>query len=75
MRRSKNRVIAGVCGGVADKLDWPANRVRLIYVLLSIFTAIFPGLLTYIILWLVMPGPEDSSVMSLDHDGGSSPSG
>jgi phage shock protein PspC (stress-responsive transcriptional regulator) len=59
LRRSTNRVIAGVCGGIAEKFGWSANRVRLIYVLVSIFSAAFPGILVYIILWFVMPNPED----------------
>jgi phage shock protein PspC (stress-responsive transcriptional regulator) len=59
LRRSKNSVIAGVCGGIAEKTGWPPNRVRLGYVLLTILSAAFPGILVYIILWIVMPGPND----------------
>ncbi len=59
LRRSKDRVIAGVCGGIAEKLGWPANRVRLGYVLLSVLSAAFPGILVYIVLWIAMPGPEN----------------
>jgi phage shock protein C len=50
--------IAGVCGGIARWLGWNANLVRLLYVLLSISSAAFPGLLVYIILWIVMPKEE-----------------
>ncbi len=64
LRRSRDRIIAGVCGGIAERLGWPAGRVRLIYVLVSIFSAAFPGLLVYIILWFVMPGPEDEAAVS-----------
>ena len=59
LRRSHDKMIAGVCGGIAEKLGWPAGRVRLIYVLVSVFSAAFPGILVYIILWFVMPGPDD----------------
>jgi phage shock protein PspC (stress-responsive transcriptional regulator) len=62
LRRSNNRIIAGVCGGIAEKLGWPAGRVRLIYVLVSVLSAAFPGTLVYIVLWFVMPGPDDKSV-------------
>jgi phage shock protein C len=59
LRRSKNSVIAGVCGGLAEKMGWPPNRVRFGYVLLSFVSAAFPGILVYIVLWIVMPGPKE----------------
>lgn len=59
LRRTRDRMIAGVCGGLAVWLGWPANRVRLVYVLVSILSAAFPGILVYIVLWFLMPGPED----------------
>ena len=58
LRKSRDKVIAGVCGGLAEWLGWPANRTRLAYVVLSIVSAAFPGILVYIILWIAMPGPE-----------------
>ena len=57
-RRSSNRMIAGVCGGIAEYFGWPADRVRIAYVLLSILSIAFPGVLVYLLLWLVMPGPD-----------------
>ncbi len=59
LRRSKDSVIAGVCGGIAERLGWSATRVRIAYLVLSILSAAFPGILVYIILWFMMPGPED----------------
>ncbi len=59
LRRSRaNRMIAGVCGGLADWLGWDATLVRILYVLVSICSAGFPGLLVYVILWIVMPEKE-----------------
>jgi phage shock protein PspC (stress-responsive transcriptional regulator) len=58
LRKSNDRIIAGVCGGLAEWLGWPANRTRLAYVILSVVSAAFPGLLVYLILWIAMPGPE-----------------
>ena len=55
MYRSNDRIIAGVCGGIADKFGWSANRVRIAYVLLSIISAAFPGTLVYLDLWFLMP--------------------
>jgi phage shock protein C len=58
LRRSRNRVIAGVCAGIAEYLGWPVTRVRVIYVIVSILSAAFPGTLVYLILWFLMPGPD-----------------
>lgn len=53
--RSNNRVIAGVCAGLAEYLGWEITLVRILYLIISILSAAFPGILVYIILWIVMP--------------------
>jgi len=56
LRRSRrDRMIAGVCGGLAEWLGWDPTLVRVLYVVVSILSAAFPGLLVYIIFWIVMP--------------------
>ena len=56
LRRSRrDRMIAGVCGGLAEWLGWDPTLVRVLYVVVSILSAAFPGLLVYVILWIVMP--------------------
>jgi phage shock protein PspC (stress-responsive transcriptional regulator) len=56
LRRSRqNRMIAGVCGGLAEWLGWDPTLVRVLYVAVSALSAAFPGILAYIILWAVMP--------------------
>jgi phage shock protein PspC (stress-responsive transcriptional regulator) len=55
LRKSHNRLIAGVCGGIAEWLGWSPTMVRILYVLVSILSAAFPGIIVYLILWLVMP--------------------
>jgi phage shock protein C len=57
-RDPNDRIIAGVCGGIARWLGWDSTAVRILYVLVSILSAAFPGLLVYIILALVMPLEE-----------------
>lgn len=52
-------MIAGVCGGIADWLGWDPTIVRIGYVLLSILSTGFPGILVYIILWVIMPSSND----------------
>jgi phage shock protein PspC (stress-responsive transcriptional regulator) len=59
LRRSRDKVIAGVCGGLAEKVGWPANRMRVAYVIVSILSVAFPGILVYLALWYLMPGPEE----------------
>lgn len=56
LRRSRrDRVIAGVIGGLADYFGLDPRLSRIVYVLLSIFSAAFPGLLVYILLWVLIP--------------------
>ncbi len=56
LRRSReSRMIAGVCGGLAEWLRWDPTLVRILYVAGSILSAAFPGLIVYLILWAVMP--------------------
>ena len=56
LRRSRqHRMIAGICGGLADWLGWDPTLVRVLYVAVSVLSAAFPGLLVYLILWLLMP--------------------
>ncbi len=56
LRRSRrNRVIAGVVGGLAEHFNIDPTLARVLYVVISICSAAFPGILVYIICWLVVP--------------------
>jgi phage shock protein C len=55
LMRSRNKMIAGVCAGIAEYLDIDPTIIRVAYVLLSIISIGFPGILVYIILLLIMP--------------------
>jgi phage shock protein C len=60
LRRSKtNRQIAGVVGGLAEYFNMDATLLRVVYVVGSIVSAAFPGLLVYVLLWLLIPEAED----------------
>ena len=48
-------MLAGVCGGLAEWLGWSPTWVRILYVLVSILSVAFPGMIVYVILWIVMP--------------------
>lgn len=54
LTRSNDRVIAGVCAGLAEWLGWNTTAVRVAWLLLTIFT-VFSGGVIYLILWLLMP--------------------
>jgi phage shock protein PspC (stress-responsive transcriptional regulator) len=58
LTRSDDRVIAGVCGGIAEFLGWSPFTVRALYVIVSVVSAAFPGILAYVVLWLLMPSPR-----------------
>jgi phage shock protein PspC (stress-responsive transcriptional regulator) len=58
-RSREQRVIAGVCGGLAEWLGWSPSVVRLLYVIVSLASAAFPGIRVYIVLWILMPERED----------------
>ena len=65
--RSKNGEILGVCKGIAEWRDYPVDTIRLIVVLIAIFTAIAPCLIIYFILGLVLPvNPYDEDTASYD---------
>jgi len=59
LKRSKDRMIAGVCGGLAEWLGWKANRVRVAYVIVSILSIAFPGIIVYLLLWILMPDADE----------------
>jgi phage shock protein C len=61
-RSSKHKMIAGVCGGLAEYFVLDPTLVRVAYVIVSIISAAFPGILAYIILMFVMPRPDSSPV-------------
>jgi len=62
LHRSKNnRMIAGVMGGIAEYVGWSPNWVRILFVVISSLSAGIPGILIYIILWLVMPNATSES--------------
>jgi len=53
VRSSSQKMIAGVCGGVAQYLGWDVTIVRLLWIVLTLAGG--SGILIYLILWLVMP--------------------
>jgi phage shock protein PspC (stress-responsive transcriptional regulator) len=59
LRSSRDRWLAGVCGGIAHWLGWSPTLVRILYIVVSLASAAFPGILVYVILWILMPLSRD----------------
>ena len=57
-RSRDNKMIAGVCGGIAEWLGWDPTLVRVAYVVCSTASAAFPGVFVYVVLWILMPRRE-----------------
>lgn len=58
LTRSRDKLIAGVCAGIAESFGWNITLFRVMFVLISILSVAFPGILVYLVLWVVMPRPE-----------------
>lgn len=57
-RSQKDAMIAGVCGGLAEYFDHDPTLWRLGFALFLVITGFMPGIILYIIAWIVMPiGP------------------
>lgn len=54
-RSLDDRMIAGVIGGIARRMGWSSTLLRVLFVIASIASAAFPGIIVYLILWLLMP--------------------
>jgi phage shock protein PspC (stress-responsive transcriptional regulator) len=63
LRRSrKHRVLAGVLGGMADHFGLDATLLRVVYVVVSILSVAFPGIVVYILLWILIPKEEEEGL-------------
>lgn len=59
LRRSREqKMFGGVIGGFAEYFDRDPAMLRLLYILISIVSAAFPGIFVYLILWAVIPLAE-----------------
>ncbi len=61
LRRSRSdKMVAGVVGGLARYFGFDSTVARIVYVVLSVISVAFPGILVYIILWVIMPEEEET---------------
>mgnify|MGYP003701553977 CR=1 FL=1 len=62
LHRSYNhRILAGVMGGIAEYLGWNPFMLRLLFVIVSSISVAVPGLIIYVVLWLLMPNADMDS--------------
>lgn len=55
VRVKDGAIIAGVLSGLARWLGWDVTMVRIVFVVCSLLSAAFPGILVYLVMWLLMP--------------------
>ena len=59
LTRSRDKMIAGVCAGIAEYFGWDVTLFRVAFVLGSIFSVAFPGIIVYLVCWIVMPAAAE----------------
>ena len=57
LTKSDDKMFAGICGGMAEYLDFDPTVVRVAYATLTLFTA-FSGIILYFVLWFIIPKKE-----------------
>ena len=59
LMRSEDRMVAGVAGGLADYFAIDPTLVRILFVLLTLLGGGGLGIISYIVLWIIMPEPSE----------------
>ena len=56
LRRNRlDALVGGVCAGIGDYLSWDHTVVRVIAILGTLLTGLWPGIIAYLVLWLIIP--------------------
>jgi phage shock protein C len=61
-RSQANKMVAGICGGIAEYFSVDATAIRLAWLLIVIFTGVFPGVIAYILALFIVPLPPQAEV-------------
>jgi phage shock protein PspC (stress-responsive transcriptional regulator) len=63
-RVNEDKKIAGICAGIADIYNYDVTLVRLIFIFATVLTGIWPGVITYLAGWYLVPekGATDSGI-------------
>jgi len=54
-RSKKDRMIRGICGGLAEYMNFDSTVLRLVWAIIVVFTGVVPGVLVYIIALAIVP--------------------
>ena len=57
-RSNKNKMIAGICGGIAEITKQDPTLIRLLVVLVALLTAVLPFVIIYVIAWIIIPDED-----------------
>ncbi|NLE01485.1 MAG: PspC domain-containing protein [Fibrobacter sp.] len=60
-RLEKEKKIAGICAGIAEEFKFDVTIVRLVFIFLTVFTGFWPGIITYLVGWYLIPLKDYSS--------------
>ena len=63
-RSNKNKMIAGICGGLSEYINQDPTLVRLLVVLVALLTAVLPFVIIYIICWIIIPDEDQLNEIS-----------
>jgi len=68
-RSRKNKLLAGVCGGIGEAFNINPNIIRVIWVILTVilFDVFLIGILAYIICWVFLPQAGDPDIIEADY--------
>jgi phage shock protein C len=67
VRPRDDRVVAGVCSGIARYLEIDPVVVRLVWVILSMIGFVFTGIVVYLAAWLIIPEEEEEGVIDAEY--------
>jgi phage shock protein C len=59
VRSRSDKKIAGVCAGLAEYLDLDVSLVRIFCVFITLATGVCPGVVTYLLAWIILPSEPD----------------
>lgn len=68
MRPRGNRKIAGVCAGLAEYFDLDVTLVRVLWLVITVFSALVFGILAYVVAWIVMPEEPETALAPQAHE-------
>lgn len=66
IRSEDNKVLTGVCGGIAEYFSVDPTLVRVIFALITLFSGIFLGIIAYLVSTLIIPSKGNKSIVEAE---------